>query len=405
MAHLAFREKRLVDRVTNHRPPMGKRSKLLLFDNCTFGTCNMKCRYCRSLPDPIADATVASSDGISIDIEEQRKRLQESIHYSQAYFDIPILKLSGYGEFFLLPQPIPLLKEWSNHYDRIQVITNGTKLNQRRIRQLSDIPNLIVCISLDGHTPESNCCRTADPRILHTIFQNIEYLRNSGIPVEINSVLTKFNSPLFPDFLSFLRKHFDGLICSPFPVRGKHLAHLREPEPGKRLQPLLESYPEFSPLLPPKPYLQRLISFMESGLRVHKCYVGYTALGIDPAGDILVCACNVKWPIANLWREGLERAFQKRILSPNFHKFYFPEISFSGCRTCFTHYEVLNLFLDGTISLEEIGRLPMFGGPKTQIRLQELKTQLNAPLRGGKGLIDFQGPGRPGKHRFFTLAR
>lgn len=340
--------------------------RLLFFDNCLLPICNLGCKYCR----PRSKIDTA-------DLGRLGFNLKKISLLARSVFDIPILKISGCGESFLLPSLLQILKAMENNYERIQIITNATLLNEDIISKISKIAGINVCVSLDGHSPRLNASRTKNALLIKKILNNIRLLRRYNIPVEINSVLTKYNISDFAEFIKYLSDTYDKLICYPFPVRGvEDLSVLGEKNAGKLL-PLLRSYKRFSSILPHKEYIKRLIFFISNRGRQDKCYVGYANLGIGPNGNILICACNLGGGLGNIFNQGPITALKQRKSHPIFYKFLFKELSFKECRQCFTHYEIVNLYLDGTITLEEISKIPLFSGVKTKETLKEIKNELN----------------------------
>jgi MoaA/NifB/PqqE/SkfB family radical SAM enzyme len=356
---------------------MGKNDKLLIFDNCMIDPCNLACKYCRDKSFEIIGKNVTTTDGVSVDLNKLKDDCLRASLLAQDFFDIPILKVSSFGEFFLLPATIDFLRSVSARYERIQIVTNATRLDENTICRLSEIPGINIGVSLDGHTPELNACRTRNQAIIDKILDNIGILRKYKVPVEINSVLTKSNTRHFIDFVDYLSDRYDHLLCYPFPVRADDGLRALGPENAEALAPLLEPAKGYSRLLPHSAYIKRLLSFIATGKRQDKCYVGYSNLGIDPVGSILVCACNMKKPIANIFAQDPTIALGRRASHPLFYKFFFSRILFKQCFECFPSYEIINLCLDGIISLEEMGQVPLFSGPKTQNRLAELKARLN----------------------------
>lgn len=337
----------------------------------------MGCKYCRQKSFEIIGKNTIRTNGVSVDLNRLKRDCLRISLLTQDFLDLPILKLSGYGEFFLLPDTIKFLKTVSGRYERTQVITNATRLDENTICRLSEIPGITICVSLDGHTPELNSCRTRSQAIIDKILNNISLLQRYKVPVEVNSVLTKNNTPHFIDFVDHLSNRYGHLVCYPFPVRGNSRLSALGPGYAEKLAPLLDSAKSGSRCLPHPAYIKRLLSFISNGKRQDKCYIGYSNLGIDPAGKILVCACNIKNSIGNILTEDPITALETRASHPLFYKFFFPKILFTRCLGCFTHYEMINLYFDGTISLEDINQLPLFNGPKAQKRLAELKTRLN----------------------------
>ena len=356
---------------------MNQKESLLLFDNCMIGICNIGCSYCREKSFKFVEKSKVKSHGNTIDLDRLSEKLETAIKHSQHYFDIPIMKLSGYGEFLLLPDAIDILKRISKNYERVQVMTNGLILNEKIISELASIRGINICVSVDGHTTEMNKARNLSESSVKRIFRNISLLEKHGIPVEINSVLTKDNISVFGSFLSFLSDNYDSVTCYPFPVRGiqnKDIWVYGE-EYAKELKSLLELGDEEKNVLPHIEYLRKLISFLKNKKRIDKCYVGYVNLGLEPSGTIPVCACSISKSVGNVSLQGA-RAFKKRKDSEVFASFLSPKIEFNECYRCFTHYEIINLYLDGTISLGDISRISLFSGPNTKRILIRLKNKI-----------------------------
>lgn len=350
----------------------------------------MGCLYCRPLSCPRGFPRRRKGGWATVSLKRFPQIFLDFTARVQKLFDLPILKVSGYGEFLVLPRAKELLDGISTLFERIQIITNATKLSERVIAGLAEIKGVNICVSLDGHTPELNYCRTTNERIIHKVLRNIEILRRYGLPVEVNTVLTQYNTSRFMEFISYLSQRYDRLICYPFPVRGNTSLSALGPKSAESLVSVMEKFEDLANVLPPRAYLERLISFITKGRRQQKCLVGYAHLGIDPAGHIPVCACNVPISTGNIFLEGFDLALARRASHPLFYRFFFPKTSFPGCRECFTHYEITNLYLDGTISLSEIREIPLFAGKRTQQRLRELR-DLFHPENRTEGIAENQG--------------
>jgi len=338
----------------------------------------MGCRYCRPRSFRRIGKNLVKAHGTVINLKRLEEEIKRISLLAGKIFDIPIMKISGYGEPLLLPRIRKTLNALSRNYERVQIITNAALLNEDLVSELSRVPGINVCVSLDGHTPELNFCRTGKTGIIRKILDNITLLRRYKIPVEINSVLTKHNISGFVKFVEYLSDRYDSLTCYPFPVRGFDSLAALGPRNAEKLSPLLDSYRCFSNILPHKEYIRRLISFIHKRVRQDRCYVGYANLGIEPDGSIILCACNLKQSIGNVFKEELIAALDRRKTHPIFYKFAVKELSFEGCSGCFTHYEIINLCLDGTIGPGEIKHIPLFGGDRTQKAFTEIRNELRA---------------------------
>jgi radical SAM protein with 4Fe4S-binding SPASM domain len=303
-------------------------------------------------------------------------KLQESIDISQRFTDIPILKLSGYGEFTLFPNFLSFFQENSHYYQKMQLITNGSLLTNKTIKKSTDIENMVVLLSLDGHTCDLNQLRTSKKKLAR-VLTNLHLLYDYGVKVEINSVLTKYNTTKFDSFLNYLSTKLDGVICFPFPVRDFLPLQNKLFFPSKDdgiifRQKVLKKYDDYSHVLPPKEYMERLCNFFDVKTRSWPCYVGFFSLAVNPRGEILTCPCGPKDTVGNIFKDS-KKAFTQRAQNEIFNRIRMSRQVYSGCINCFTHYDLINLFFDGVISLRKFNRFALFSDKKTQRRLQELK--------------------------------
>jgi len=343
-----------------------KRHKVLFFDNCLFDKCNFCCQYCRSLP----RLFYLKDKKIILD------KLKSSIKISKKYVNYAILKLSGYGEITLIKNFYVLIPKKTP----CQLITNASLLDQKVIDLLSKFSNLNVCISLDGHLLKMNYWRVKNKSLHQKILYNLNYISKKGIPLEINSVLTNRNISLFGRFLNYLKGIENKIICYPFPIRSFGNLKNKDKWPKKEeikkfKEEIIKNFNYYKPLLPPKAYLFRLFSFLEKGERKWPCYVGSFNLGILPNGEIARCACGAEGSFGNIF-SSKDKSFKKRFENIS-RLISFPNNPISNnCRKCFNHYEVINAFIDGEISQEEIGKIELLGRETVKKRLIWLKNQI-----------------------------
>ncbi len=320
--------------------------KTFLVDNCSYQGCNNHCVYCR---------------GNNV-IEDDGRIFRKTLQKLREGVDASILKISGYGEITMIPDWKERIAEQEESYDSIQIITNGRNLTRRDLDFLSS-GDYTLCISLDGISQKTNAARRNSKEELEKILTNLNLASFLGSSLEINTVLTSFNISSFPEFLKFIRDI--NAVCYPFPVR-RNRRHSSQKslspsnkETRKALQNVLEDYEDFKTALPPKPYLERLTDFMLDGKR-RRCYVPEVVLGIDPQGDILRCPCSGTEKVGNLFGRDQFQATKERGKVSGFQE---------ECRDCFTHYEVINLFIEGKINEEEMRSLPLY----SKSRLNMLK--------------------------------
>lgn len=310
--------------------------KTFLVDNGAFNGCNKNCEYCRK------DKKI---DGDASAVEKSLSLLETNVSAS-------ILKISGYGEITKVKNWKQIVGRHDGSYDRAQVITNATLLTREDIDWLAS-RNYNLCVSLDGTSILTNGARNSSETELAIIMENMRYAHSLRVPLEVNTVLTSFNINGLEPLLDFVES-LDG-VCYPFPVRenrlygqGKSLKP-SERDTEKNIGKLIQ---KSTSILPPRAYLENLMLFMLGGYR-DICYVPKVMIGISPQGDLLKCPCSGTQRISNIFSEG-KQAFAR----------YSEQRAYGGnddeCSDCFTHYEVINLFLDGKISPKEMDKMPLF---------------------------------------------
>lgn len=93
-----------------------------------------------------------------------------------AFDTVPTVFFGGIGEPLFHPRTPDWIAQAKQHGARVELITNGTLLTEKKTRQLIDASLDVLWVSLDGATPES----FADVRLgaeLPTILENLRRLR------------------------------------------------------------------------------------------------------------------------------------------------------------------------------------------------------------------------------------
>src|SRR5579871_4889196 len=124
--------------------------------------CNLRCKYCPcevTLMKRKGDLVVIKDSAFGPAYQEPvsgvLKRSHQVVSIVSQKLPATVLKLSG-GEIFLLPEFIDELPELARKYAIVQILTNGTLMNDVVIKSISAINNVHIQISLDGHLIEMN---------------------------------------------------------------------------------------------------------------------------------------------------------------------------------------------------------------------------------------------------------
>lgn len=277
----------------------------------------------------------------------------KTLEEQNKYFEYPILKLSG-GEIFLVKEIMDFVKLMSKRFKAVQLLTNGTLLREAHIRDIAELGNVYIQLSLDGHTLETNRARTKKKGILEKVLRNVEIIQENNMPLEINCVSTKYNIDHLTEFISYMSQYPD-IVVFPRTVRGK---------PAEMLSPETFSMEKFKALidadysaLPPKEYMKRLFSLILHEKNNWNCYVPSFVLGTDMYGNLSRCTlCSSSTRLTNILEP------DKEILSRFERKTHHnPANEYSSCpNNCIVHYEMFNLYVEDRIREEELTKIPVF---------------------------------------------
>ena len=118
---------------------------------------------------------------------------------SKKVMDTDILKISG-GELTVNPNLCNYVETLHNQYKMVQILSNGSNIKSEEIERYKRMGNVTFQISLDGVTAEANYSKSHSSFMTKKVVETIDELLNNGIGVEINCVLTKYNTDKFRTF-------------------------------------------------------------------------------------------------------------------------------------------------------------------------------------------------------------
>lgn len=272
---------------------------------------------------------------------------------SKKVMDTDVLKISG-GELTINPDLSGFVEKVHSNYPMVQILSNGSNIRKEDIEKYKKMGNVSFQISLDGVSPEANYSKTHSAGMTKKVISNVDALLENGIGVEINCVLTKYNTDKFHEFL----EHFKGaknLMIVPRPVRGEPRGVLDFTKEQLIIMKdcISANYDEYSDILPPIEYFDRLFNIMESGQRSNSCYIPYFIQSIDGYGEYEKC------PIGLLYEE--DKNILNNSVNSNdilINSSYNIDNKYDSCNYCIIQYEMLNLFVEGLITEEELKKMP-----------------------------------------------
>ena len=284
-----------------------------------------------------------------------------------------ILKISG-GEIFLIKGIEEFIKRQAPLYKRIQVLTNGTLLNNKLLKTFSQIPNLTLQISIDGHTLELNQLRVKAAGLQKKICKTLELCHEYQIKLEINCVLTDNNIEGLYDFVNYL-KGYDNVLLLPYPVRGKFREKFfpKQNQLGT-IKKVLDDYEQFKNILPPKVYLEELLNFLQTGERNTGCQIPNMIYQSFDDGIISPCP-NIWYKSLGNILEDEDKTISKIKEDPFYHLLNRENMVLEQCKNCFTPWDILNLFLKGKITTSELSQIYLYNDQEIINYLENLKLQ------------------------------
>lgn len=357
----------------------------LYLDFCFFESCNFTCTYCRD-----TNAHMARGSGL----DDFNTALTDFLADNTA----AVLKLSGYGEATLWRELPEAVARWAPQFPVVQLITNGAGPRAAYTR-LAELSNFQACVSLDSHLVDEDRLRTHGNERLHgRVLDTLLWLAARGVPVEVNCVVNRVNADSFALLLSWAAEVLaPGSIVIPFPVRptrGRSLAEIRETLVVTDAQ--LDTFEQLVlhddvvlPVLPPRRYLERLVAFMRQGSRQQPCHMHRANFGVSTSYQALPCACAgdtfIK-PLGPIRSAASDPAVERR-------RQRFLDLGGVGakCRTCFTHYEIANLYLAGDLAEEDVVRVPSLSTPGALAMLRRIRKELS-PHAAGRAAFAWMDP-------------
>jgi MoaA/NifB/PqqE/SkfB family radical SAM enzyme len=285
---------------------------------------------------------------------------------------LPIIKVTG-GEIFLVRGIMEFLAHLSTHFATVVVQTNGMLLDAPKVAEMKRWGNACLQISLDAVSFEGNSYRSPTPELHEKMMGRMYETLDAGIPTEIYCVLNDRSLPHLEDTLRSLRRYESHVVVHPFPVRG--------PENGRffprakqveTLRRIMENFDEYASMLPPKAYFARLLRFFAEGGREFRCHLPRFAFSTFDDGVLTSCPNIWFNKVGNVLEED-PREVTDRISEIPFHQLLLaPKPRLDACKRCFTPWDMLSLYVDGEITLDELCGTPMYAAPASRARIEEI---------------------------------
>lgn len=330
--------------------------------------CNLNCQYCatgeshflREIPSLNKNYWTKNNDMLAM---------------SRRIYSSEILKIVGGGEIFLDKNLEKWVHEESDHYGVIFILTNGVSVGAEKIEALSDISNLYLGLSLDGHLQEMNSYRFSNEETYKKVIDTFHQAGGRSIPSQINMVMHDRNYEKFFDYLDFLNQTGYVITLHMSPVMPKNIKmHVQQQKECwiKNLEILIDKHQKYKNILLPKAYYKHLIEYYKNNSkRSWQCYIPYFMVQLFSTGNLTACPIvwnqnigNVNEYSSNLFAEDIYKLLCREGKRPFF------------CRKCISSYDILSLYTNGEIEDEEIKAIPLFSSDRVFQRIRTIKEKI-----------------------------
>lgn len=338
--------------------------------------CNLSCTYCltdashfkeKHLDHPLRKPPVV----LNYEDEKLNHQLNTVTAHILEEFDVSILKVSG-GEVFLIKNVMEFLREQAKRHTILQILTNGFGLTDEILLEFKEWGNACLQISIDHHTLEGNGHRLSSKSLQETLLKKIDLVTQYNIPLEIYCVINDKNAHILDQFVDYLNRYAGKLMIFPFPVRGSMRDHFFPSENQYiGVQHTLDNYGKYKGVLPPRPYLERLLTMFTEGERKFRCHL--PRMVFSTFNDGTLTACPNIWfnNLGNLLEPTYKEVTDKVEKTPFYDLLLAEKPRLDACKKCFTPWDMLSLYFDQMITLDELCESPMYRHPdiRRKIRL------------------------------------
>lgn len=350
--------------------------------------CNFKCDYCEGfcpseynlatdkngnlkLPEQWYSNMNNYTEKITKYFDQKRnldsfyKLFLDALEKTKEVLNTDILKVSG-GEITLNRNLIEYVKKIHNNYSKIQILTNGFLLSKDVINECKKMGNICFQVSIDGIDYKSNYTKSHFGNVTNRVIENIDYMVECGLGVEINCVLTKYNIDYFKKFLQKY-KNADNFIIIPRPVRGlpKEVLNFDKIQIEKFEKMINYNYNQYKYIIPSRKYFERLINIMKNDIRAYKCYIPYFVQSIDGYGNFEDCPIGLITDTKFNVLEDNNCQINKKIFDN-------PKL----CKNCTNQYEMFNLYVEDKIDENDLKKIPSLNSNIIIAHIQKIKKEI-----------------------------
>ncbi|MCP4656363.1 MAG: radical SAM protein [bacterium] len=343
--------------------------------------CNLACEYCLTgqsqfKEDHSLQKIFDPPRPLSCEPGSELHARLQAVLDGVAVQDVPVVKISG-GEVMLIRGVMGFVRQLSERFETVVILTNGIPLSDLRLRELRVMGNVVIQLSLDSTRYAGNSYRVPNETVQRALMERVHRILGSGLEIEIYALLNDRAIADFATTCEDLAAYAERVTLFPFPVRGpERRRFLPRPEQHAAFLAELKRADRFSGLLPSQPYRDRLRRFLVEGERRFRCHLPRIAFTSFDDGTVTNCPNIWFNRVGNLLAEPADKVMDE-LRTSRFRKLLLSERPrIDACKACFTPWDPVSLYMEGEMSLEELARVPIYRGERTRKQLEAIRETL-----------------------------
>ena len=353
--------------------------KNLLISNILIkqSSCDSFCKYC-----------YRKDENKSVDYYqyagELKNKLDRILNFSTSSFNCPVLKIAG-GEIFLMSNLYEFVDKILEVYPYVLIQTNGKHLDDKVLQWIVNKKRILIQMSMDGHVLEMNQYRIDNEEMMDRLRHAIEVLKKNDVYIEVTSVLNNKNTKRYEEFIQYLDnvpsgKKNNNLKVTPILLIDEDKIYTAKAEDIKTIGRLVDNYDQYAHILPPKKYMENLYALLKGEKLHYQCYNPIVSANYTEDGKMKGCTNVLDEEILNVGNILNESADEilERYGNTKFQKLLVKTAQWVPlCKTCFNFCSIYNLYLNDSITLEELCQNNMmFDLPEIRQALVNVKKEI-----------------------------